>query len=147
MEIMKQILKAKKRIDFAAFTFAQSSGIDDALIAAHDRKVKVRGVLDRRQGNQKWAAKKTLSDAGIDIKLAGGRGALGKLHHKLMVIDDQLSIFGSFNYTKPANRSNDENIVIVGNLDERNAAKKNKQGKIAVAARKEIDRIINTFGE
>ncbi len=147
MEIMKQILKAKTRIDFAVFTFAQSSGIDDALIAAHDRGVKVRGVLDRRQGNQKWAAKKTLSDAGIDIKLAGGRGALGKLHHKLMVIDDQLSIFGSFNYTKPANRSNDENIVLVGNLDETRAAQKRKQEQIAIPARNEIDRIIGAFGK
>jgi phosphatidylserine/phosphatidylglycerophosphate/cardiolipin synthase-like enzyme len=147
MEIMKQILKAKQRVDFAAFTFAQSSGIDDALIAAHARGVKVRGVLDRRQGNQKWAAKKTLADAGIAIKLAGGRGALGKLHHKLMVIDDQLSIFGSFNYTKPANHSNDENIVIVGDLNETRASQKKRQGQIAVAARKEIDRIINTFGE
>jgi phosphatidylserine/phosphatidylglycerophosphate/cardiolipin synthase-like enzyme len=146
MEIMKQILKAKQRIDFAVFTFAQSSGIDDALIAAHDRGVEVRGVLDRRQGNQRWAAKKTLSDAGINIKLAGGRGALGKLHHKLMVIDDQLSIFGSFNYTKPANRSNDENIVIVGNLDETRAAQKKKQEQIAVPARNEIDRIIDAFG-
>jgi len=147
MEIMKQILKAQKRIDFAVFTFAQSSGIDDALIAAHDRGVQVRGVLDRMQGNQKWAAKKALSDAGIDIKLAGGRGALGKLHHKLMVIDDQLSIFGSFNYTKPANRSNDENIVIIGNLNETRAAQKKIQEQIAAPARQEIDRIIDTFGE
>ena len=147
MEIMKQILKAKQRIDFAAFTFAQSSGIDDALIAAHDRGVAVRGVLDRRQGNQRWAAKKVLSDAGINIKLAGGRGTLGKLHHKLMVIDDQLSIFGSFNYTKPANHSNDENIVIVGDLDETRTAQKKKQEQIALPARIEIDRIISTFGD
>ena len=147
MEIMKQILKAKHRIDFAAFTFAQSSGIDDALIAAHDRGIQVRGVLDRRQGNQRWAAKQSLSDAGIDIKLAGGRGRLGKVHHKMMVIDDQLSIFGSFNYTKPANRSNDENIVIVGNLEETRVTRQRKQGKIAEAARLEIDRIIDEFGE
>ena len=32
MEIMKQMMKAKKRIDFAIFTFSQSSGIDDAMI-------------------------------------------------------------------------------------------------------------------
>jgi len=146
MEIMKQILKAKERIDFAAFTFAQSSGIDDALIAAHDRNVQVRGVLDSRQANQKWAAKKTLVDAGVEIKVAGGKGSLGKVHHKLMVIDDQVSIFGSFNYTKPANRSNDENIIIVGDLDETSVVKKRKQGKIAVGAREEIDRIITAFG-
>ena len=88
-----------------------------------------------------------LSDAGINIKLAGGRGSLGKLHHKLMVIDDQLSIFVSFNYTKPVNSSNDENIVIVGDLDESRAELKNKQGQFAISARAEIDRIITTFGE
>ena len=147
MEIMKQILKAKKRIDFAAFTFAQSSGIDDALVAAHERGVAIQGVLDRRNANQKWAAKKTLTPAGIDIKVAGGRAGLGKLHHKLMIIDDQLSIFGSFNYTKPANRSNDENIVIIGNLDETEVSKQRKQEKIAKGAREEIDRIILAFGE
>ena len=31
MEIMKQMLKASESIDFAMFTFAQSSGIDDAM--------------------------------------------------------------------------------------------------------------------
>ncbi|MBC2776368.1 phospholipase D-like domain-containing protein [Parasphingopyxis marina] len=147
MEIMKQILKAKDRIDFACFTFAQSSGIDDALIAAHDRGVKVRGVLDKRQANQKWAAKSTLQDAGIDLKIAGNSGPLGKVHHKMMAIDDQLSIYGSFNYTGPANLLNDENIVIVGDLEETATAAKKKQGKIAVAAREEIDRIITAFGE
>ncbi len=146
MEIMKQILKAKNRIDFAAFTFAQSSGIDDALIAAHDRGVQVNGVLDRMQSNQKWAAKKSLQDAGIKVKVAGGTGGLGKLHHKLMVIDDELCIFGSFNYTKPANQSNDENILIVGDLDETRVNPKKRQGRIGKATREEIDRIVAKFG-
>lgn len=142
MEIMKQILKAQKRIDFAVFTFAKSSGIDDALISAHKRGVKITGVLDRRQANQDWAAKDSLKKAGIKLKLAGGRGSLGKLHHKLMVIDDKLAVFGSFNYTKPANRSNDENIVVIGELFNR----ADKGGTIARAARKEIDRIADAFG-
>ena len=147
MEIMKQILKAKSHVEFAAFTFAQSSGIDDALIAAHKNGINIRGVLDRRQANQKWAAKKPLQDAGIDIKVAGGRGKLGKVHHKLMVIDDQISIFGSFNYTKPANKSNDENIVIVGDLEEADPQARADQSKIAKACRAEIDRIITDFAD
>jgi hypothetical protein len=36
MEIMKQMLKAKHRIDFAMFTFAQSSGIDDTMFRLVD---------------------------------------------------------------------------------------------------------------
>ncbi|EBA05055.1 Phosphatidylserine/phosphatidylglycerophosphate/ cardioli pin synthase and related enzyme [Rhodobacteraceae bacterium HTCC2150] len=146
MEIMKQILKARTRVDFAAFTFAQSSGIDDALVAAHDRGVKVLGVLDRQQANQKWAAKSTLQNAGITVTVAGGRAGLGKVHHKLMTIDDQVAIFGSFNYTKPANKSNDENIIVVGDVSESDAAARGLQEQVALAARKEITRIADDFG-
>jgi phosphatidylserine/phosphatidylglycerophosphate/cardiolipin synthase-like enzyme len=42
----------------------------------------------------------------------GNRNGLGKLHHKLMVIDDAVTIFGSFNYTEPANRTNDSRHII-----------------------------------
>ena len=144
---MKQILKAKTRIDFASFTFAQSSGIDDALIAAQKSGIAVRGVLDRRQANQKWAAKKTLTEGNVDIRVAGGTGTLGKVHHKLMVIDNHVTIFGSFNYTKPANKSNDENILVVGDTGETETAAKALQKKIAIASRKEIDRIIDDFAD
>jgi len=145
MEIMKQILKARERVDFAVFTFAQSSGIDDALIAAHRNGIAINGVLDRRQANQVWAAKHTLVAAGIDIKIAGGTGGLGKVHHKLIVIDDQVTIFGSFNYTKPANKSNDENILVVGDAGETRPASQTKQATIARAARAEIDRIVTEY--
>ncbi len=147
MEIMKQILKARERVDFACFTFAQSSGIDDALVAAHRNGIKIRGVLDRMQANQKWAAKHVLTAAGIDVKVAGGRNGLGKLHHKLMVIDDQLTIFGSFNYTHPANKLNDENIKIVGDLEETSATAIAEQSRIARMCREEIDRIIDHFAD
>lgn len=146
MEIMKQILKAKKRIDFAVFTFSQSSGIDDALIAASERGVKVRGILDRMQANQKWAATHLLANAGVEIMVVGNTGDLGKLHHKMMTIDDSVSIFGSFNYTGPANVSNDENIIIIGDLKEPSSEIKSAQKRIAQKVRKEIDRIENDFG-
>ena len=145
MEIMKQILKAKTRVDFAVFTFAQSSGIDDALISAHRSGVRIQGILDRKQANQKWAAKKPLVDAGVKVDVAGGTGALGKLHHKLMTIDDEITIFGSFNYTGPANLSNDENILVVGDLEEPKVAIRRKQAAIAESARNEIDRIRRDF--
>ena len=146
MEIMKQILKAKERIDFAVFTFSKSSGIDDALIAAKRNGIEINGVLDRRQANQSWAAKDALKAADIGLHVAGG-GRMGKVHHKLMTIDDQVSIFGSFNYTEPANKSNDENILIVGDADTDDANSRALQGTIAQAARGEIDRIIREHGE
>ncbi|MBA1446791.1 MAG: phospholipase D-like domain-containing protein [Chromatiales bacterium] len=151
MEIMKQMLKARERIDFAIFTFSKSSGIDDAMIALRLGGIPIRGVFDAGQGNQYWAASKGLAESGAEVYLARkGRGwspgRLGKLHHKLMVIDDSVIIAGSFNYTKPANTLNDENIIIIGDLAEGRAASRDAQASLCRYARKEIDRIIDKHG-
>ena len=58
-----------------------------------------------------------------------------------MVIDEQLIIGGSFNYTGPANRLNDENIFIIGDLGTEGKRKISKQKKLARYALTEIDRI------
>lgn len=69
----------------------------------------MRGILDRRQANQKWAATHSMSNASVELMVAGNTDGLGILHHNFMTIDDSIMIFGSFNYTGPANLSNDEN--------------------------------------
>ncbi len=150
MEIMKQIAKAKNRVDFSIFTFAQSSGIDDQLVMANRAGIKVKGALCMSQANKTWSAKETLRHANAEIFLVPKNGMSGpkprKLHHKLMVIDDQLIIVGSFNYTGPANQLNDENIIIVGDLDttDQNSIKKQKQ--FAQYALAEMNRIIEDYG-
>lgn len=148
MEIMKNMLKAKKRIDFAIFTFSQSSGIDDAMIALCKANITIRGVLDSKQANQKWAATHPIHNAGVELyKIkTKKKDKLRKLHHKLMVIDEQVVIAGSFNYTQPATRLNDENIIILGDLETTDPAAVPKQKKIASYALKEIDRIIAQYG-
>jgi phosphatidylserine/phosphatidylglycerophosphate/cardiolipin synthase-like enzyme len=150
MEIMKQIAKAKERVDFAIFTFSQSSGIDDQLALVKRTGIDVKGVMHKMQANQAWSAKQVLKDACINLFIAPKAGSdpmPRKLHHKLMVIDKQVIIAGSFNYTGPANMTNDENIVIIGDLESVNQTTKNKQGKLASFALEEIERIINEFGE
>ncbi len=147
MEFIKQMIKAKERIDFAVFTFSQSSGIDDALANARRLGLKIRGVLDRKQANQRWAAKPTLAEAGVTLFTNKPGTGVRKIHHKLMTIDDQLTIIGSFNYTGPANLTNDENIIVIGNLGETDPAAKSAQNELALYARQEIDRIINEQSE
>jgi phosphatidylserine/phosphatidylglycerophosphate/cardiolipin synthase-like enzyme len=150
MEIMKQIAKAKHRVDFAIFTFASSSGIDDQLILAQRAGISIRGVMFTSQANQSWAATNALAEAGISLFLVPRPGLTGhkprKLHHKLMVIDEQLIIAGSFNYTKPATQLNDENIVILGDLDTTDMDSIQKQKELAGFALVEIDRMITKFG-
>ncbi|MGW9631739.1 phospholipase D-like domain-containing protein [Agromyces sp. NPDC055520] len=144
MEIMKQMLKARDSIDFAMFTFAQSSGIDDTMIRLRPLVSRIRGVLDRDQGAAKWAATSDLGHGDIELFANRRNTGVRKLHHKLMVIDERLIIVGSFNYTAPANTLNDENIIVIGDLEEEaGSAADVAQRELARYALTEIDRIID----
>ncbi len=148
MEVMKQMAKGQKRIDFAIFTFAKSSGIDDQMILLRKAKRTVRGALDRRMANQKWAASRPLQKEGVTLSIVPKKGTgVGKLHHKLMVIDEQVIIAGSFNYTGPANNFNDENIIILGDLESTNQRSIDRQKRLAKFALDEIERINTDLGE
>jgi phosphatidylserine/phosphatidylglycerophosphate/cardiolipin synthase-like enzyme len=114
LEIVKQMLKAEQRLDFAIFTFGGSSGIDDAMIMLRAAKRRLQGALDPKQGRQSWAATPWLHEAGIKVSFPKEEAGFGKLHHKLMVIDDAVVLAGSFNYTSDANEYNDENIFVIG---------------------------------
>ena len=147
MEIMKQMMKAKKRIDFAIFTFAQSSGIDDTMVKLMEFKMEVKGAFDGTQGGQTWSAIPNLLKHGAELYKVPAKDKLGKLHHKLMVLDDELVISGSFNYTSDANCINDENILILGDLDSRDKKQKEAQAQIGLFVRAEIERIIKEHGK
>lgn len=147
LEIIKQMLKATDRVDFAIFTFAGSSGIDDAMITLSEAGRRITGVVDPGQGVQKWAATHDLDRARIALYVPRRSPDFGKLHHKLMVIDGCTVIAGSFNYTAPANQYNDENIFVIGSpypdLPEREGGPvdPDRCAEIAAFFRTEIERI------
>lgn len=143
---MKQMMKARTRIDFAIFTFSKSSGIDDTMLRLLECGMPIRGAFDYAQGVRKWAPTRDLVAAGGMLYGVKKSGQLGKLHHKLMVLDDQVVIAGSFNYTGPANQLNDENIIVMGTFEPKSDAQREAQSKVAMFARKEIDRIIEEYG-
>jgi phosphatidylserine/phosphatidylglycerophosphate/cardiolipin synthase-like enzyme len=147
MELMKQMLKARQTIDFAMFTFAQSSGIDDTMARLVGQLQRLRGLLDRVQGAQNWAATQPLRAAGVELFQNKPGTSVRTVHHKLMVIDERLVIAGSFNYTAPATTLNDENIVVLGDLDETDPQAEAAQRQIAAFALNEINRIIHDLGE
>jgi phosphatidylserine/phosphatidylglycerophosphate/cardiolipin synthase-like enzyme len=148
LEIIKQMLKSEKRVDFAIFTFSGSSGIDDAMIMLQAAKRRVRGVLDPSQGRQSWAATPWLHDKKVEVYFPKAQPGFGKLHHKLMVIDEAIVVAGSLNYTAPANEYNDENIFVLGSpypdLPKREGGPVDPDACSALANyfRAEIDRII-----
>ena len=114
LEIVKQMLKCRHRLDFSIFTFSASSGIDDAMAILRAAGREVQGVFDPGQGKMDWAATHWLHNEGIIVYFPRKEPGFGKLHHKLMVIDEDIVVGGSFNYTAPANDYNDENIFVIG---------------------------------
>ena len=149
LEIIKQMLKCNSRLDFAIFTFSGSSGIDDAMTILRAAGRELRGVFDPGQGRMWWAASHWLHDKGIAVYLPREVEGFGKLHHKLMVIDEAIVIGGSMNYTAPANEYNDENIFVIGNpydLPEGKGGPVDHDAcaEIARYFRGEIERIIDT---
>lgn len=148
LEIMKQMLKGSREIYFAIFTFAGSSGIDDAMLALARGGMKIKGVLDPGQARQDWAAPSWLVHPNIELFVPERTGVfadLRKVHHKLMVIDEQVVVAGSFNYTAPANEYNDENIFVLGSVHtevEGIDVAANPCRALAVHLKAEIERII-----
>jgi phosphatidylserine/phosphatidylglycerophosphate/cardiolipin synthase-like enzyme len=147
MELMKQMIKAETSVDFAIFTFAESSGIDDTMIRLVGSLPRLRGVLDRGQGAQAWAATEPLKAAGVQLFQNKPGSGVRRVHHKLMVVDERLVIAGSFNYTAPATMLNDENIIVLGDLEETDPDAEAAQRELAVYALAEIQRIISDLSE
>ena len=109
-KIIENIDKSEKNISLMMFAFTNKN-IANALINAQKRGIIIKVILDRVQNNfQKYSVYKYLKSNNINVKLDKNRF---KLHNKVLIIDDNIVITGSYNYTKQANTYNDENILII----------------------------------
>ncbi len=119
-KVVRAIQDAQASVDVLAFTFT-SDPIANALVAAHERGVAVRGVIERRNARASGSELPKLKQAGLDMHEDGNCYIM---HHKVFMIDGRMVITGSFNWTGAAQTANDENVVIVDNpwLAERYAA-------------------------
>lgn len=111
-EIIEQIGAAQRHVDVLAFAFT-SDLIADALLDARARGVQVRVVMERRNSVGTGSEFARLRAAGIDV-LADGNCFV--MHHKVMVIDNEHTITGSFNFTDAAQEQNDENVLLIDDV-------------------------------
>ena len=109
--IVELVSGAQESIYFMAYAFT-SNDIGAAVMERAQAKITVEGVMD---GSQITAGQGTEYDpfkqAGLDVRLDGN--ATGLMHHKVMIIDHQIVITGSYNFTASAETTNDENVVII----------------------------------
>jgi phosphatidylserine/phosphatidylglycerophosphate/cardiolipin synthase-like enzyme len=101
--------KAKKSLLIQAYSFT-SVPIAKAMIDAKKRGVDVKVILDKSQFLQKYSSAKFLMNQEIPI---WKEDKVAIAHNKIMIIDDMITITGSFNFTKAAQERNAENVLII----------------------------------
>lgn len=77
---------------------------------AHTRGVAVEVLLDKSQRRDQYTVADFLAHAGVPTYIDA---AHGKAHNKIMVVDGLTVITGSFNFTKAAEDSNAENLLVI----------------------------------
>jgi len=108
------ILEAEDSIDFLYYAFT-SDGIADALIYQANQGIQVRGVVDSYQESAGLGGEyKRLRDQGLDVLLDGHPE---KMHHKVIIIDGEIVVTGSYNLTRSAEIKNDENTLVIHDRD------------------------------
>jgi phosphatidylserine/phosphatidylglycerophosphate/cardiolipin synthase-like enzyme len=112
--ILNAVNAAQKSIYFMAYSFT-SDGLAEALIERAKSGVSVTGVFDKDQYHSNVGTEfDSLREAGIEVYLDGNPRLM---HHKVIIIDQEIVITGSYNFSNNAEHDNDENSLIIHNQD------------------------------
>jgi phosphatidylserine/phosphatidylglycerophosphate/cardiolipin synthase-like enzyme len=108
--IVKELDNAKKEILVQAYSFT-SAEIIKALVQAHKRGVFVEVIIDKSQASgKKYTSADYLAHVGIPTYIDSAHAIA---HNKIMIIDRDVMITGSFNFTKAAEEKNAENLLVI----------------------------------
>jgi len=103
---------AQESIYFMAYSFT-SDEIAAAMLARADAGITVAGVFEESQYRSNVGTEyDNLRLAGLDVRLDGN---LRNMHHKVIIIDGQIVVTGSYNFSASAEDRNDENLLVIHN--------------------------------
>lgn len=107
------LAQAQQRIRFMAFSFTDDD-LGAALLARAQAGVDVQGIFETRGSETEFSQLAPLFCAGLPVRQDGNPGTF---HHKVFVIDDEIVITGSLNFSANADNSNDENAIVLQQRD------------------------------
>ena len=111
--IVRAIDESRHEILVQAYSFTHNA-IAQALARAQARGVSVKVLLDQKSDSGNHYVIGILNQANIEMR-EDGKHAIA--HNKVMVIDDEVVITGSFNFTNSAETRNAENFLILKSAD------------------------------
>ncbi|UCD43298.1 MAG: phospholipase [Chloroflexota bacterium] len=108
--VIELVMDAQHSVKFMAYSFT-----DDELAAALIENVgsglHVSGVLEKSQALSNTGGEyETLLENGVNVRLDGNPASM---HHKVLIIDEQVVVTGSYNFSQSAKTRNDENTLII----------------------------------
>lgn len=112
--IVDLVSDADESIYFMAYSFT-SDPISEAIQSRARDGVSIAGVMDHSQvASNQGGEYDVFVQAGLDVVEDGIQGLM---HHKVFIIDEQIVITGSYNFSRSAEERNDENILVIYNTD------------------------------
>ena len=99
-----------QQITVCSVTESDNIPIAKALVEARKRGIKIEVVLDKSQKREKYTSADFIAHAGIPTYIDSVHAIA---HNKIMILDRQILITGSFNFTKAAEEKNAENLLIL----------------------------------
>lgn len=126
-DIIEIIDSCKHSLRIAMFTWTHPD-LSEAVIRAHKRGVHVQVVIDYNSGRGASAQEvKRLHEQGVPTFLSSG---MQLLHHKMMIVDQNTLVCGSANWTKSAFTKNDDCLLILSPLQEKQVQALNRIWRI-----------------
>ena len=111
--IISAIENAKTSIKICVFTISDDQ-ITAAILAAHRRNIPIKLLTDNEKLFDVGSDIRQLALAKIEIRTDNTKN---HMHHKFAIIDNELLISGSYNWTRSAAMYNHENIIVSDNKE------------------------------
>ncbi len=106
---VRELNGARRAVRVQAYSFT-SQPIAKALLEAKKRGVDVEIVVDKSQRSERYTAADFTANQGIPT-FVDDRHAIA--HNKIILIDGETILTGSFNFTKAAEERNAENLLVI----------------------------------
>ena len=110
--IARTVVRAEEEILFMAFSFTNEE-IGEAMLGRADAGVSLRGLFESTGSDSESSYYPIMAAMALPNVSVLRDANPYIMHHKVIIVDRKTVIFGSFNFSASANRSNDENIIVV----------------------------------
>lgn len=113
--LVQKIGQARASVHFLAFSFTHD-GMGQAMLQRANAGIPIKGVFEKTQASTSYSEYSRLRTAGAPVEVYLDANS-HNMHHKVLILDSETVVAGSFNFSDGADKQNDENVVIIRNRE------------------------------